>query len=94
MPHFKDTENKLYWLDDGDDPAVWLPHCTQITEEETALIQAAQKAEDEAALTYVQKRSAEYPSIGDQLDALYHAGVFPESMAATIKAIKDKYPKE
>ena len=35
-----------------------------------------------------------YPSIGDQLDALYHAGVFPEDMAAKIKIVKDEYPKE
>lgn len=42
---------------------------------------------------YKQQRVAEYPSIGDQLDALFHAGVFPEAMAAQIQAIKDKYPK-
>ena len=39
------------------------------------------------------KRQFEYPDIGDQLDALYHAGVFPEDMANKIKAVKDKYPK-
>ena len=43
--------------------------------------------------TYRENRVSEYPPIGDQLDALYHAGVFPDAMAATIKAIKDKYPK-
>lgn len=42
---------------------------------------------------YRDKRVREYPSIGDQLDALFHAGVFPEAMAAQIQAIKDKYPK-
>jgi len=45
-------------------------------------------------LTYAQKRLMEYPSVGSQLDALFHAGVFPDDMAATIQAIKDKYPKE
>ena len=44
-------------------------------------------------LDYKSKRSMEYPSIGDQLDALYKAGVFPADMAAKIKAVKDKYPK-
>ena len=34
----------------------------------------------------------EYPSIGDQLDALYHAGVFPSEMADKIKKVKEKYP--
>jgi hypothetical protein len=38
-------------------------------------------------------RRKEYPSIGDQLDALFHAGVFPAEMAAKIQAVKDKYPK-
>jgi hypothetical protein len=34
-----------------------------------------------------------YPSIGDQLDALFHAGVFPEDMAEKLQAVKDAYPK-
>ncbi len=42
---------------------------------------------------YRQERAKEYPSIGDQLDALFHAGVFPPEMAAKIQAVKDKYPK-
>lgn len=39
------------------------------------------------------ERKSEYPPIGDQLDALFHAGVFPADMAAKIQAVKDKYPK-
>lgn len=42
---------------------------------------------------YQRNRVLEYPSIGDQLDALFKAGVFPEEMAAQIQAVKDKYPK-
>jgi len=42
---------------------------------------------------YKEKRVNAYPSIGDQLDALFHAGVFPDDMAAQIQAVKDKYPK-
>lgn len=38
-------------------------------------------------------RKQEYPSVGDQLDALFKAGVFPSEMAEQIKAVKDKYPK-
>ena len=45
------------------------------------------------AHSYKNKRAPEYPSIGDQLDALFHAGVFPPEMAAKIQAVKDKYPK-
>jgi len=42
---------------------------------------------------YKIQRVLEYPAIGDQLDALYHAGVFPEDMAAQIQAVKERYPK-
>ena len=45
------------------------------------------------AQEYVRSRKTDYPEIGDQLDALYHAGVFPANMAARIKETKDKYPK-
>jgi hypothetical protein len=39
------------------------------------------------------QRDRQYPPIGDQLDALYHAGVFPKEMADKLKAVKDKHPK-
>lgn len=45
------------------------------------------------ANAYKASRAVEYPAIGDQLDALFHAGVFPAEMAAAIQAVKDKYPK-
>jgi len=45
-------------------------------------------------LDYQLKRLKEYPDIGDQLDDLYAKGAFSDEMAAKIKAIKDKYPKE
>jgi hypothetical protein len=41
---------------------------------------------------YKEKRQAEYPSIADQLDDIYHNGI--DGWKATIKAVKDKYPKE
>jgi len=46
----------------------------------------------EANMTYADKRSAEYPSIEDQLDDIYHNGI--DGWKTTIKAVKDKYPKE
>jgi hypothetical protein len=42
---------------------------------------------------YQALRVAEYPSIGDQLDALFKAGLFPADMAELVKAVKNKYPK-
>ena len=41
---------------------------------------------------YKYKRQAEYPSIVDQLDDIYHNGI--DVCKATIKTTKDKYPKE
>lgn len=40
---------------------------------------------------YQYKRAAEYPSVVDQLDDLYHNGI--DGWKASIKSIKDKYPK-
>lgn len=51
------------------------------------------KAESQL-VSYTTVRSAMYPSIGDQLDSLYHAGVFPEEMASKIREVKEKYPKD
>ena len=41
---------------------------------------------------YQRDRAEAYPSIADQLDDIYHNGV--DAWKATIKAVKDKYPKE
>ena len=40
---------------------------------------------------YKEQRLAEYPSIQDQLDKIYHSTL--TAWKADIKAIKDKYPK-
>ena len=42
---------------------------------------------------YYAKRRAEYPSIGDQLDALWKGGDAQTAMQAQIAAVKTKYPK-
>ena len=47
----------------------------------------------EKANEYKDKRRAEYPDIGDQLDDLYRKGAFSDEMAAEIKKVKDKHPK-
>jgi len=47
---------------------------------------------DYDAKEYQRKRASEYPSIEEQLDKIYHSGI--TGWKASIKAIKDKYPKE
>tara|TARA_B100002019_G_C21153696_1_gene539573 strand:- start:41 stop:370 length:330 start_codon:yes stop_codon:yes gene_type:complete len=53
-----------------------------------AALQAAWDLENDS---YKSQRRAEYPSLVDQLDDIYHNGI--DGWKATIKAIKDKYPK-
>ncbi len=45
------------------------------------------------ARTILDLRKNAYPPIGDQLDALYHAGDLPAALTATLKAVKDRFPK-
>ena len=42
---------------------------------------------------YKLDRSAEYPPIGDQLDALWKGGEAAAEMLAKVQAVKAKYPK-
>lgn len=40
---------------------------------------------------YIAKRQAEYPTIADQLDTIFHEGL--DAWKEQIQAVKDKYPK-
>ena len=60
---------------------------TQPTDDELNAAFKDWKDQDE----YKSKRAAEYPSIADQLDDIYHNGI--DAWKATIKTTKDKYPK-
>jgi len=39
------------------------------------------------------KLDRQYPSIGDQLDMIFHAGLGGDEFQAAIQAVKDAYPK-
>jgi hypothetical protein len=45
------------------------------------------------ANAYKTQRAAEYPTIGDQLDALWKGGDAAAEMLAKVQAVKNKYPK-
>lgn len=66
---------------------------TKFATEKQAIADAEAQAEADriANMTYADKRVAGYPSIGEQLDDIYHNGI--DGWKGTIKAIKDKYPK-
>tara|TARA_B110000211_G_scaffold220094_1_gene266437 strand:- start:317 stop:610 length:294 start_codon:yes stop_codon:yes gene_type:complete len=69
----------------------WYDDTTPISE---ADILAKQKELQTAydAKAYQRDRAVAYPSMADQLDDIYHNGV--DEWKKTIKAVKDKYPKE
>lgn len=94
MKLYKDNNNNIYAyeLDGSQDHLIG--DKVKITEEEASSIHNQNIQNELNKRTYGEKRASEYPPIGDQLDALFHAGVFPADMAAQIQAIKDKYPKE
>ena len=71
------------WVMNGD-KLTWLDSgTTEPTESEIVA--------EMARIEYKGKREVEYPSIVDQLDDIYHNGI--DGWKATIKTIKDKYPK-
>ena len=72
----------IEWLSDDIDQ----PTDAEITAEQERL-QAEYDANE-----YQRNRAAEYPSVIDQLDDIYHNGI--DGWKATIKETKDKYPKE
>ena len=87
MPYYKDTENKLHWLDDAGYEYFLPAGSVQITDEEVEALRPKPPIP-----TYVELRAIDYPSIPDQLDTLYHGGY--DAWKATIQTVKDKYPKE
>jgi hypothetical protein len=72
----------------------WMsPNITQPTSAELAAEVEVLKQE-EAVDKVRQSRAAEYPAIGDQLDALWKGGEAAADMLAKVQAVKAKYPKE
>ena len=68
----------------------WLNGTTPISKSDIEVKQAELQTEYNNN-KYQRDRAKEYPSIVDQLDDIYHNGI--DGWKATIKAVKDKYPK-
>ena len=71
-----------------DNPVTELPTESAVN----AKLVELQDAWDAENDSYKSKRRAEYPSIADQLDDIYHNGI--DGWKATIKTTKDKYAKD
>jgi hypothetical protein len=65
----------------------WLNGTTPISPEDIK----AKASEINTRDAHIEPRHKSYPSVKDQLDMMYHNF---DNWKATIKAIKDKYPKE
>ena len=87
------SEHQTYKVIDDEEHARLLPDARFLKFENGSVVVDASAKSAAQSTAYKMQRMSEYPSIGDQLDALFHAGVFPPVMAAQIQAIKDKYPK-
>ena len=68
----------------------WLNGTTPIPKSEIQ-IKMDELQVDYDANEYQRDRAAEYPSIKDQLDKIYHEGI--DEWKKLIKVTKDKYPK-
>jgi hypothetical protein len=94
MPHYKDTQNKLHWIDSSEHESYLPAGSVQITDLEVATMRAAEQADAEAVLTYAEKRVAEYPPITDYLDGVVKGNqVQIDKYIADCLAVKTKYPK-
>lgn len=94
MPHYKDIENKLHWLEFAEFEHYLPKGCVFITDEEANTIRAAEQANEIAALTYAQKRVAEYPPMTDYLDGIAKGNQAQiDAYIAACLVVKAKYPK-
>ena len=82
------------WSSDGTLEGLdWLDENIERPTDEAIKSEVLRLVEQRKANAYRAERAIAYPPIGDQLDALFHAGVFPPEMEAQIQAVKDEYPK-
>jgi hypothetical protein len=92
MKHYLSPTNEIFAYElDGSQDHIIPSNFRAITYAEAETLRTQKLQELFVAKTYVEKRAAEYPQIKDQLDTLYHGGY--DAWKASIKTIKDKYPK-
>jgi hypothetical protein len=93
MKLYRDHNNKIYAYEADGSQDHLIGDKIAVTAEEADAILAAQQQVGTESPDYATQRRLAYPTVGDQLDALYHAGVFPAGMAEQIRAVKQQYPK-
>lgn len=92
MKHYKDPQNNLFGYEDGDDVPAGL---VEISMDEVNAINTAKQQAAFDALSYTQKRAAEYPPMADYLDAVVKGDQAQiDAYIAACLAVKAKYPKD
>lgn len=87
MKTYKAPDNSLHCIEP--EFAHLLPDdCVEITEAEADALRPKPPVP-----TYADLRRAEYPPIGDQLDALWKGGADAAAMKESIDGVKARYPK-
>jgi hypothetical protein len=88
MPHYKDLDDKLHFLDDASF-AHYLPAgCVEITQEEANALVPVHIP------TYAENRAAEYPPMAEYLDGVVKGDQAQiDAYITACLAVKAKYPK-
>lgn len=89
MPHYKDTNNALHWLDDAQYEYLLPAGSVQITDKEAESLQP-----NPVTPTYAELRAAEYPDYRDYLDGVVKGDQAQvQAYIDACLAVKAKYPK-
>lgn len=78
---------------DGDDLSTLVFADNTVADTAAVLVEYARVEAAYNSQEYARNRAAEYPPIGDQLDALWKGGEAAAEMLAKVQAVKAKYPK-
>jgi hypothetical protein len=88
MPHYKDLNNGLHFIDDASFANLLPIGCVEITDAEAAALQKVYEP------TYAELRAAEYPDYRDYLDGVVKNDQAQiDAYIAACQAVKAKYPK-
>lgn len=94
MPHYKDTNNGLHWIDSEEHESYLPAGSVKITDAEAATIRTAAQQAALDAMTYADKRRGEYPPMTDYLDGVVKGDQAQiDAYIAACQAVKAKYPK-
>jgi hypothetical protein len=87
MPHYKDLNNNLHFLESSEFENLLPLGCVQISDEEASSFTPTQ--------SYKDLRAAEYPDFRDYLDGVVKGDQTQiDAYIAACLAVKAKYPKE